>query len=187
MERYTLYVDGGSRGNPGPAGYGAVIVDAGGQEHDRLMGALSKKTNNEAEYLGLIAGLKALRAIPARRVLVRADSELMVRQMQGRYQVRSPQLRPLYAEAKELAGEFDAFEIEHIPRERNREADRLANLAMDRAAAGKTAAAGASPPSGAPARRTAPEFIAGVIEAGAVRLLDAPPWPEGTRVRVRKA
>lgn len=175
MQSYILYVDGGSRGNPGPAGYGAVIVAPDGQERERLAEALRLSTNNEAEYNGLIAGLRALRAINVSSVIVRADSELMVRQMQGRYQVRSSLLRPLYEQARRLAAEFSEFEIEHIPRELNREADKLANLAMDRAA-GKSAA---------PRPETA--SVEGVFEAGAVLLLETPPWPEGTRVRVRKA
>ncbi len=177
MKRHTLYVDGGSRGNPGPAGYGAVIqFPEEGIERERLSAALPRSTNNEAEYQGLIAGLRRLRELGAVRVLVRADSELIVRQMQGRYQVRSSQLRPLYALARELTGGFADFQIEHIPRELNREADRLANQAMDRAA-GKAPAADRTPPAQA----------AGILEDGVVRFFATPPWPDGTRVRVRKA
>lgn len=128
-----LRVDGGSRGNPGPAAYGVAVEDEQGQPLTTLRAALGHQTNNYAEYCGLLAGLRYAQSQGARRVRVYADSELLVRQMQGRYQVKSPNLRSLYAEAKLLAASFPDFAIAHVRREQNREADRLANLAMDEA------------------------------------------------------
>ncbi|MGH9481372.1 MAG: ribonuclease HI family protein [Terriglobales bacterium] len=137
-ESLVLYIDGGSRGNPGPAGYGVLVCDAVGAVLDRLHGALGIRTNNFAEYSGLIAGLRYALERGARQVCVYSDSELLVRQMQGHYAVRSPTLRPLFDQARRLAGAIPGFTILHVPRDRNREADRLANRAMD-AAQGKPA------------------------------------------------
>lgn len=131
MQCLTLHIDGGSRGNPGPAGYGVVITDEAGATVRTLRRYLGPRTNNYAEYSALLAGLECARELGAARVRVVADSELLVRQMQGRYQVRSPLLRPLYEQAYARAGQFEQFEIKHVRREKNREADRLANLAMD--------------------------------------------------------
>ncbi|MGH9519658.1 MAG: ribonuclease HI family protein [Terriglobales bacterium] len=127
-------VDGGSRGNPGPAGYGVAIEDEFGGPLTSLRAALGRQTNNYAEYCGLLAGLRYAREQGAQRVRVFADSQLLVRQMQGLYQVKSPNLQPLYAEARHLVAGFRDFAIAHVRREQNREADRLANLAMDEAA-----------------------------------------------------
>lgn len=129
-----LRVDGGSRGNPGPAGYGVAVEDESGLPLTSLRAAVGRQTNNYAEYCGLLAGLRYAREQGARRVRVFADSELLVRQMQGRYKVKSPNLLPLYTEARQLASAFPDFAIAHVRREQNREADRLANLAMDEAA-----------------------------------------------------
>ncbi|MGH9417536.1 MAG: ribonuclease HI family protein [Terriglobales bacterium] len=128
-----IHVDGGSRGNPGPAGYGAVIENAAGEILERLHGYVGRQTNNYAEYSGLIAGLRRARELGAQRVKVVADSELLVRQMQGRYAVKSENLRPLYEEAWRLAQALPQVQFEHVLRGKNREADRLANLAMDEA------------------------------------------------------
>ncbi len=128
----TAHCDGGSRGNPGPAGYGAVIEDAGGRILARLSEYIGKKTNNVAEYSGLIAALTwtVENGHPALRVV--ADSELMVKQMKGQYKVNSPDLRPLWIEAHRLANQLQRFEIVHTLRGGNKEADQLANDAMDR-------------------------------------------------------
>jgi len=128
-----LHVDGGSRGNPGPAGYGVVVSDASGAVLDRLQASLGRQTNNFAEYSGLIAALRYALERRAEEVLVYSDSELLVRQMQGRYAVKSPNLKALFDEARGLARRIPRFRIEHVRREGNREADRLANAAMDRA------------------------------------------------------
>lgn len=131
----VLRVDGGSRGNPGPAGFGVLISDETGTVIERLWRSLGVQTNNYAEYQGLLAGLQYAVDHGARRVRVYADSQLLVRQMQGRYAVRSPNLRPLFLEARRLAQYIGDFQIDHVYREENAEADRLANRAMDEAGA----------------------------------------------------
>jgi probable phosphoglycerate mutase len=129
---FTAHCDGGSRGNPGPAGYGAVIEDGKGQVAARLSAFLGVQTNNYAEYAGLLAVLKWAAENRVKRVRVVSDSALMVNQMNGRYKVSSPGLRPLWEEARQLARRLDGFEMTHTLRGGNREADRLANEAMDR-------------------------------------------------------
>lgn len=132
---WTAHIDGGSRGNPGPAGAGVSIDDAKGKE---VFGAgffLGRKTNNQAEYAGLLQALKVLRAIGADDILVLTDSELLAHQINGIYRVKSAELYPLYAEARKLLRGFERWEVRHVPREQNRFADKLANQAMD---AGRT-------------------------------------------------
>jgi probable phosphoglycerate mutase len=144
--------DGGSRGNPGPAGYGAVVRDAGTHAVlEEVSGSIGTATNNVAEYHGLIAGLTAARELGARRVAVRMDSKLVVEQMKGTWQVKREGLRGLAREAVALRQEFDAITFEWIPREQNKHADRLANEAMDRAA-GIAPRPIAAKPAAAPAR-----------------------------------
>lgn len=128
-------IDGGSRGNPGPAGYGVVVCDAHGVVIETLQASVGIQTNNFAEYSGLLAALRHALVRGERQVRVYADSQLLVRQMQGRYAVRSPNLEPLFREARRLAASIPEFVIEHVRRESNREADRLANQAMDAAGA----------------------------------------------------
>jgi probable phosphoglycerate mutase len=124
--------DGGARGNPGPAGYGAVVYRAGDPEIlAERSGGLGMTTNNVAEYTGLIEGLTAARDLGARNVLVRMDSRLVIEQMSGRWQIKHPGLRPLAAQAAALVHEFDEVRFEWIPRERNTRADALTNAAMD--------------------------------------------------------
>jgi len=129
-----FHIDGGSRGNPGPAGYGVVVTDAAGSPVTMLHASLGVQTNNFAEYSGLLAALRYALENGATEVAVFSDSELLVRQMQGRYQVKSPSLRPLYEEARQLVRQIPRFRIEHVYRESNRDADRLANQAMDKSA-----------------------------------------------------
>jgi probable phosphoglycerate mutase len=129
---YTAHCDGGARGNPGPAGYGAVIEDPKGKVVARLSEYLGRQTNNYAEYQGLLAVLNWALANGARRLRVVSDSELLVRQMKGRYKVKSPGLRPLWEEAQRRALKLERFEIRHTLRGGNKEADRLANEAMDK-------------------------------------------------------
>ena len=129
---YVAHCDGGSRGNPGPAGFGAVIEDPKGQVTARLSEYLGRQTNNYAEYAGLLAVLKWALENGAKRLRVLSDSELLVRQMKGRYKVKSPGLRPLWEEAQRHALKLEAFEMRHTLRGGNKEADRLANEAMDR-------------------------------------------------------
>ena len=128
---FTAHCDGGARGNPGPAGYGAVIEGPERQVVARLSEYLGHQTNNYAEYKGLLAVLDWALKNGARRLRVVSDSELMVRQMKGRYKVKSPGLRPLWEEAQKRALKLDGFEIQHTLRGGNKEADRLANEAMD--------------------------------------------------------
>jgi broad specificity phosphatase PhoE/ribonuclease HI len=129
----TVEADGGSRGNPGPAGWGAVVRDAGGETLLERYGSLGTTTNNVAEYTGLIEGLSAALELGATAVDVRMDSKLVVEQMSGRWQIKNPGLRPLAAKAAALSGQFESVSYEWIPRERNRAADALANRAMDEA------------------------------------------------------
>ena len=129
---HTAHCDGGARGNPGPSGYSAVIEDPKGQVIARLSQFLGIQTNNYAEYSGLLAVLDWAIANGAKSLRVISDSELMVKQMKGQYKVKSPGLRPLWEEAKRRAARLDRFEIRHTLRGGNKEADRLANEAMDR-------------------------------------------------------
>jgi probable phosphoglycerate mutase len=131
-EWLIAHCDGGSRGNPGPSGYGAVVEDAQGQVLARLSRFLGIQTNNYAEYSGLLAVLEWALANGAKRLRVVSDSELMVKQMKGLYKVKSPGLLPLWQEARRLAGRLEKFEMRHTLRSGNKEADRLANEAMDK-------------------------------------------------------
>ena len=126
-----LHVDGGSRGNPGPAGCGAVLLDPSGQVVDEKSRFIGRATSNEAEYHALIMGLKAASARGANEITIRADSQLMVRQINGDYKVKSPNLQPLFSEVKNLLSKFSAWRAEHVRREQNARADALANRAMD--------------------------------------------------------
>ena len=128
----TAHCDGGSRGNPGPSGYGAIVEDPQGHVVARLSDFLGNQTNNFAEYSGLLAVLKWATENGAKHVRVISDSELMVKQMQGKYAVKSPILKPLYEEARKLSRRLDGFEMRHTLRGGNKHADRLANEAMDR-------------------------------------------------------
>ena len=181
-ERYLVaHIDGGSSGNPGPAGYGVVLQDESGHPVAELSEYLGRQTNNYAEYAGLLAALeyavkhgsKALKAI--------SDSELMVKQMNGQYKVSSPALKDLYDRARKLVRQFDHFEIRHVLREKNHQADRLANLAMDRGTGQKTS----NPGEVGGATVVSPE-VNGRVHYGVVEFLGTP-LPEGTLVKVRVA
>ncbi|GAA1300353.1 hypothetical protein GCM10009610_07930 [Pseudonocardia xinjiangensis] len=130
--KLIVEADGGSRGNPGPAGYGAVVLDADTEEvlAERAEG-LGISTNNVAEYQGLIAGLRAAIELGATEVEVRMDSKLVVEQMSGRWQVKHPAMKPLALEAGGLVRELDSVRFGWVPRARNSRADALANRAMD--------------------------------------------------------
>jgi len=130
----TAHCDGGARGNPGPAGFGAIVHDAHGGLLAELSEFLGHRTNNFAEYSGLLACLQWALDHGQRRLKVVSDSELMVKQIQGKYKVRSPDLLPLWQEAKRRIAQLEGFEISHALRHKNKEADRLANEAMDRGA-----------------------------------------------------
>jgi ribonuclease HI len=128
---YRANIDGGSRGNPGPASYGVVIRDPRGQVVAKLKKYIGRSTNNVAEYYGLIAALDYAQQHGIRSLRVESDSELLVRQMLGQYKVKSPELRPLFERAHKMAQAFDSFKISHVYREQNAEADALANEALD--------------------------------------------------------
>jgi ribonuclease HI len=126
-----LFSDGAARGNPGPAGAGAVLMDAEGRVVARLGRFLGVQTNNYAEYMGLLLGLKHARSLGVKELEVLADSELLIRQLQGRYQVKSPTLRPLYEEASALLEQIPRVKLTHVPREKNKAADEMSNRAID--------------------------------------------------------
>jgi probable phosphoglycerate mutase len=130
----VAYIDGGSRGNPGSAGFGVYFRDTQENTIKEIYGYLGTQTNNYAEYSALIAALKWALKNQFTNLSVYSDSELLVKQIRGLYQVKSPSLKVLYDETKRLIKELDAFNIQHVPRSQNKEADKLANLAMDREA-----------------------------------------------------
>ena len=127
------YIDGGARGNPGPAGYGVRIEDMDGNPIEEFHGAIGIATNNVAEYNGLLAALKWAADHGHRDVHIRADSELLVKQMRGEYKIKNSGLQPLAARARLLMMELGKVTFEHVRREQNKEADRLSNIAMDEA------------------------------------------------------
>jgi ribonuclease H / adenosylcobalamin/alpha-ribazole phosphatase len=133
----AIEADGGSRGNPGPAGYGAVVLSPTGEVLAEAAESIGRATNNVAEYRGLIAGLDAALGLGATHVDVRMDSKLVVEQMSGRWQIKHPDMKPLAQQAKQLVRQFERVSFAWIPRERNKHADRLANEAMDAAAEGR--------------------------------------------------
>ena len=205
------HCDGGSRGNPGPAGYGAIVTDAHGAVLAELSEFLGRRTNNFAEYSGLLAVLEWALANGHGRVKVVSDSELMVKQVQGKYKVNSVDLKPLWLEVRARVARLDGFEIAHALRHKNKEADALANQAMDRgmgrAGGGPTveslplrAAAKAAAPAGEPAmRRPAAEdrtvpgttggaasgaMLRGFTKGGVVHLLGGAELPDGVFVKV---
>lgn len=126
-----LHVDGASRGNPGEAGFGIHVTTPEGTTVASLYGYLGRATNNVAEYQALLHGLRFALERGAREIEVYSDSELLVRQLAGRYRVKNPGLQPLFRQAGELLARFARSRVSHVPRERNREADALANRAVD--------------------------------------------------------
>jgi len=131
VRRVRVFTDGAARGNPGPAGAGAVILDGEGRVLARLGRFLGKQTNNVAEYQGLLLGLRRARQMGAREVEVRADSQLLIRQLQGKYAVKNEVLKRLHEEALALLRSFDRYELLHVPREQNALADEMSNRAID--------------------------------------------------------
>lgn len=131
MGNVTVYADGGSRGNPGPAAIGVEVLDESGNPLYQNGQRIGRATNNEAEYRALIDGLEAAARLGAQEVVVRMDSELVVKHILGLYRVRSPGLLPLYRQALALKSRFPRFHIEHVPRSANARADALVNQALD--------------------------------------------------------
>ena len=172
------YTDGGARGNPGPAGYGVHITDQRGHKLEQLSHYLGEQTNNFAEYSGLIAALEWALSHGHKNVQIVSDSELMVKQLKGEYKVRNENLQPLYDKAKRLISQLDWFDVKHVLRGQNKQADALANAAMDNGS-GKSS----SPPS---APQPASGVFQGVVRNGKIELLNGE-LPEGTKVLIRKA
>jgi ribonuclease HI len=201
---HTAHVDGGARGNPGPAGYGVVIQDPSGKKIAELSQYLGHRTNNYAEYHGLLAALRYAIAHHIQSLKIISDSELMVRQMKGIYKVRHPDLRKLFDEAQHLTSQIEHVDIRHALREHNQNADRLANEAMDRGKSTTRAEAeprinsdfsgklnpGEHANGDITQRTTAPSAPAphvelnGIVRNGVVELLDGS-LPEGTPVQIR--
>lgn len=174
------HVDGGARGNPGPAGFGVVLEDERGQKVDTLSGFLGHQTNNVAEYSGLLAALDYATKHGYRALRVVADSELLVKQIRGEYKVRAPQLQDLYTKARVMIRSLDSFRIEHTLRGGNKEADALANEAMDRGMGRRSA----ERPSEARPYEKQPLEVNGIVKDGVVQFLGTK-LPDGTFVKVR--
>jgi ribonuclease HI len=176
-EDYLIaHTDGGARGNPGPAGFGVLIHDSKGNQVARLSQYLGRQTNNFAEYQALLAALDYAVRSGRKALCVVSDSELLVKQIRGVYQVRDLTLRNLHARAQELISRLEWFEITHVRRGENREADRLANEAMDQGSH--------TPPFRTPAPAPPAREFQGVVRGGKIELLDGH-LPDGTRVEVR--
>ena len=185
-EWVTAYCDGGSRGNPGPAGYGVYVEGGNGEKLAELSEFLGRATNNVAEYRALLAALEWALGEGRHRLRVVADSELLVKQMQGRYKVASPDLRPLYEEARRRVARLEMFRIEHVLRGKNQIADRLANAAMDRGIGrpgGAGTAAGQGQRTGTGARSGPPPSLKGYVKGGVVHLIEGE-LPDGTFVKI---
>lgn len=182
---FRANVDGAARGNPGPAAYGVLIRDAKGEVVARLKKYIGRMTNNVAEYYGLIAALDYAQAHGVKALRVESDSELMVKQMREQYKVKSEDLRPLYERATKMTKGFESFRIDHVYREQNREADALANQALDETA-------GVAPAAGAPAKAAAasgdgakpagPRWIQARFRSGILYPLEDIDLPDGTEV-----
>src|SRR5258708_7144633 len=194
---YRANIDGGSRGNPGPAAYGVIIRDGRGEIVTKLKKYIGRMTNNVAEYYGLIAAMDYAQSHAIRALRVESDSELLVKQMRGQYKVKSEDLRPLFERAQKMSKAFDSFRIEHVYREQNREADALANEALDEtenkaagaATAKKTAATTAKtePLSSKPepaSSKPEPRKIQARFRGGVLYLLEDVELPDGMVVDV---
>jgi ribonuclease HI len=194
---YRINIDGGSRGNPGPAAYGVIIRDGSGEIVAKLKKYIGRMTNNVAEYYGLIAALDYAESHGVKAIRIESDSELLVKQMRGQYKVKSEDLRPLFERALKMSKAFETFRIEHVYREQNREADALANEALDEteakapggAAAKKTAAPAAKsePVSSKPepsSSKPEPRKIQARFRGGVLYLLEDVELPDGMVVDV---
>jgi ribonuclease HI len=178
---YQANVDGGSRGNPGPAAYGVVVRNPRGEIVARLKKYIGKNTNNVAEYFGLIAALDYAQNHGIRALRIESDSELMVKQMRGQYKVKSEELKPLFERAKKMSQTFESFRISHVYREQNKEADALVNQALD-----ETSGSGTS--SGAkmekPVAKESTMRLIARYKDGVLEPYDALDLPEGTEVEI---
>ncbi len=187
---YRANIDGGSRGNPGPAAYGVVIRNGSGELVAKLKKYIGRMSNNVAEYYGLIAALDYAQSHKIRALRIESDSELLVKQMRGQYKVKSADLQPLFERAKKMTQGFDSFRIDHVYREQNREADALANEALDAAeglvpgtpGAKKSEAPAAKPE--APGAKPEPRRIRARFRGGVLYLLEDVELPDGMVVDV---
>jgi ribonuclease HI len=192
----NAHCDGGARGNPGPSGYGALIQDDQGNVLAELSEFLGIRTNNYAEYSGLLGCLQYALDHGHRRLRVVSDSELMVKQIQGKYKVNSPDLKPLWQEAKNRIAKLEAFEISHALRHKNKDADRLANEAMDRGMKRSPAPGQPAPPpmkaTPYPTQSEAPPnpyakadaMLRGFTRNGVVHILGNATLPDGVFVKI---
>ncbi len=192
-------IDGASRGNPGPASYAVVIRDPNGKTILELAKNIGRETNNVAEYYALLAALDYATSHNIPSLRIRSDSELLVRQMQGRYKVKSADLKPLHERASKMAKQLGYFAIEHVRRELNRDADALANVALDQAGVPKFAATGnttsesrpialsaqASPPTAAGANlKVEPRRIRARFANGVLVPIEPLDLPEGAEIAI---
>jgi probable phosphoglycerate mutase len=192
----NAHCDGGARGNPGPAGFGALIQDDQGMVLAELSEFLGIRTNNYAEYSGLLACLQYALDHDYSHLRVVSDSELMVKQIQGKYKVNSPDLKPLWQEARNRIAKLEAFEISHALRHKNKDADRLANEAMDRGMKRPHAPGTPAPP---PLKATpyptksevppdpyakADAMLRGFTKDGVVHILGGATLPDGVFVKI---
>jgi ribonuclease HI len=180
---FRANIDGGSRGNPGPAAYGVVIRDGRGELVAKLKKYIGRMSNNVAEYYGLIAALDYAQAHSIRALRVESDSELLVKQMRGQYKVKSEDLRPLFERAKKMSQGLDSFRIDHVYREQNREADALANEALD-TAEGVAPEGSAAKKTEAPGAKPEPRRIRARFRSGVLYLLEDVELPDGMVVDV---
>ena len=187
---YRANIDGGSRGNPGPAAYGVVIRDGSGELVAKLKKYIGRMSNNVAEYYGLIAALDYAQSHKIRALRVESDSELLVKQMRGQYKVKSADLQPLFERAKKMTQGFESFRIDHVYREQNREADALANEALDAAEGVVPGAPGAKKGEApaakleAPGTKPEPRRIRARFRGGVLYLLEDVELPDGMVVDV---
>jgi ribonuclease HI len=184
LAAHRANIDGGSRGNPGPASYGVVIRDPRGEIVATLKKYIGRTTNNVAEYYGLIAALDYAQSHGIRALHVESDSELLVQQMRGRYKVKSADLRPLFERAKKMSQSFESFRIEHVYREQNREADALANEALDETS-GAPSASGSPSKAKASSGNSEPRRIRARFRSGILYLLEDVGLPDGIEVEVQ--
>ena len=187
---FQANIDGGSRGNPGPASYGVVVRNERGEVVAKLKKYIGRMTNNVAEYYGLIAALDYAQSNGVRALRIESDSELLVQQMRGHYKVKSLDLRPLFERAKKMAQTFESFRIDHVYREQNSEADALANEALDETS-GKPKASVATKTPKLEGRSRLPQDMQGAprklraqVRNGGLHLLDPLDLPENTEVEI---
>lgn len=181
---HVANIDGASRGNPGPAAYAVVLRGPDGAKVAGIAKRIGRKTNNVAEYYALLAALDYAAANSIRALRVRSDSELLVRQMQGRYRVKNEELKPLHERAQKLTRALEYFVIEHVPREQNSDADALANLALDGGDVGGGKPAMAAPGGGNAERLSPPLKLRARYRQGAFVPQGAVEMPEDSEVEL---